>query len=138
MSKHAEVTMEGSKLDTLCDFSKQEGEGERFHKFQSTVSPERTFAVNEAWRMTPVKDIYPQKFRVMGTPTRDGERRKQRGQRDEEAKRGRAGAGGGAGAGAPTYHVSIPRKVIEESKFRLVRSNQNKHNSFSLISHVNL
>mmetsp|Transcript_11397 Transcript_11397/g.29378 ORF Transcript_11397/g.29378 Transcript_11397/m.29378 type:complete len:122 (-) Transcript_11397:72-437(-) len=121
--------MEGSKLDTLCDFSKQEGEGERFRKFQSAVSPECTFAVNDAWRMTPVKDIYPQRFRVMGTPTRDArERRKGTGAKN----------GGREGEAAPTYHVSIPRKVIEESKFRLVESNQNKHNSFSLISHVNL
>ena len=39
---------------------------------------------------------------------------------------------------ARTYHVSVPRKVIEESKFRLVHTNQNKHNSFSLVSHVHL
>ena len=32
----------------------------------------------------------------------------------------------------------MPRKVIEESKFRLVKGTQNKHDSFSLLSHVQL
>ncbi|QDZ19654.1 hypothetical protein HOP50_03g21720 [Chloropicon primus] len=105
--------MDASKLDELCDFSEQDKEAARYRKFESEVSPSSTYAVDDNWRMVPMKDLHPLKFALLG----------ERGTR---------------GAGARSYHISVPRKVIEESKFRLVRSNQSKHNSFSLTSHVAL
>ena len=55
-----------SKLDQLCDFTEQEKTVEKFRKFQNEVSPSSTFKVDDNWRMVPMKDLYPQKFRISG------------------------------------------------------------------------
>jgi cbb3-type cytochrome oxidase cytochrome c subunit len=70
-----------------------------------------------------VKSLYPRKFRLagMGTKpnlTKDGKKTTENGKK------------------AATYHVSMPKKVVDESKYKLVHSNHNKHDSFSLLSHV--
>ena len=45
------MTMEASKLDKLCDFTKQEKEELRYRRFESDVHPSGTFAVDDNWRM---------------------------------------------------------------------------------------
>eukprot|EP00213_Chloropicon_mariensis_P004624 CAMPEP_0197472616 /NCGR_PEP_ID=MMETSP1309-20131121/3833_1 /TAXON_ID=464262 /ORGANISM="Genus nov. species nov., Strain RCC998" /LENGTH=103 /DNA_ID=CAMNT_0043011265 /DNA_START=130 /DNA_END=438 /DNA_ORIENTATION=- len=99
-----------SKLDQLCDFTEQEKTVKKFRKFQNEVSPSSTFKVDDNWRMVPMKYLYPQNFRISGL-TRQAKC-------DE-------------GDSKPIYQISIPRKIVEESKFRLVPSNQNPYNSFS-------
>lgn len=106
--------MDATKLDQLCDFSRHEREVEKYRKFEGDVSPNSTFAVDDNWRMVPLRDLYPQRFNGIDRSRDSGQ------------------------ASGRRYHVSVPRKVIEESKFRLVKGTQNKHDSFSLMSHVQL
>ena len=61
-----------SKLDKLCDFSEQEKEVEKYRKFEREARPSCTFAVDDNWRMVPVRKLHPKKFAFAGnsaTPT---------------------------------------------------------------------
>ena len=68
-----------------------------------------------------MKSLYPRKFRLAGMKPRLAKD----GKKETEGKKA-----------TTTYHVSMPKKVIDESKYKLVHSNHNKHDSFSLLSHV--
>lgn len=56
-----------SKLDKLCDFSEQKKKVERYRKFEREVRPSCTFAVDDNWRMVPVRKLHPKKFAIAGT-----------------------------------------------------------------------